>query len=333
MINYVDLHVHLGATIPGYMLWEMAHRRGLKLPTKDYWKFIKSIQVKEDMAHEEYLLDKFKLSQHIQSSPWSIEKSVYYAISSAFRKCNITTIELRFNPMLRNNAGFYDLDQIIYNAVSGMNKACFVYPVKAGIILEIDKGLGDSHLINVLVDKAIKFKDNGVVGIDASGYTPNNFSIDKFIKPFKRARIAGLGTTFHTGEYGNSNLDEMNRVVEEIIPDRIGHGIMCTQDRSLMEKLVEWDITLELCPTSNLKLKVIRNEDAMFKIIRDLYEHGVNITMNTDGPVFFDTNIENEYNYLFAAIDNMNDEAKAEYIQSRHKYSFVNCTLAKDQCA
>ena len=64
---------------------------------------------------------------------------MYEVIGGAYRKNNITTIELRFNPMKRNRGGEQDLDHIISAAIRGMDRAMLEYPVTPGLILCLDR--------------------------------------------------------------------------------------------------------------------------------------------------------------------------------------------------
>lgn len=324
-IKYADLHVHLGAAIPPHMLWEIAHDQGLKLPTKDYWEFNDSMTLHDNITHSDYLTNRFKLAQTIQSSPLAMEKSVYYAISSAFRKSNVTTIELRFNPFLRNKEGVYDLDRIILSATIGMKKACIVYPVKAGLILEMDRSVTQAEA-EILVDKAMKYKNDGIVGIDVSGYSPEGFSIDKFVSPYKCAKKAGLGLTFHTGEVTGQR--EMEEVISELCPHRIGHGLACVNDPGFLNFVKDEGIILEICPSSNLKLRIVDSTASMVNIIKTLINEDVHFLLNTDGPVYFNTNISDEYeNFLRPAGCNLPQYNKI--INVAHEYSFANI-LNKD---
>lgn len=318
LMKLSDLHVHLGATTSEHVLWEIAHEQGIKLPTKDYRKFITSMRINGSMEHDKYH-DKFKLTQMIQSSPMAIEKSVYHAISSAYRKCNITTIEIRFNPIFRNNEGFYDLDQIIYHATVGMKKACLVYPVKAGLIIEVDKTF-DKKRANILAQKAVKYKNDGVVGFDASGRSAEG--IDELVEAFAIAKKGGLGLTFHTGEIGEHSADEMYEVIKRIEPDRIGHGIKCIYDEKLLKAVVDNDIILEICPTSNLKLGAVKDIDQLHHILDILTLNRIRYCINSDGPVFFDTSVSDEYKLLYSnKIMTANEVIK--HVEESHKYSFL----------
>ena len=121
-------------------MWGIAHSQGIRLPTKDYWEFRELITVspRRGRSFDGYL-QLFHWTELIQSSPLAVERSVYEVIGGAYRKNNITTIELRFNPMKRNRGGEQDLDHIISAAIRGMDRAVLEYPVSPGLILCLDR--------------------------------------------------------------------------------------------------------------------------------------------------------------------------------------------------
>jgi len=317
-LKLTDLHCHLGASTSVNILWDLAHEQGLKLPTKDYWEFVDQIGVKGNEAHKTYL-DRFKLTQFIQSSPLAIEKSVYNAIASAFRKCNITTLELRFNPLLRNRGGDYDIDQIITSAIIGLKRACVVYPVKAGIIISTDRTFsGDQASIAAM--KAVKYKNDGIVGFDMSGHSPEDFEISDFYEAFKIAKDGGLGITIHTGE--TTGVDEMWKILENIKPDRIGHGVACVEDQGMMAFLAADDIVLELCPTSNLRLGIIKDIDHLHKVIDTLRHNKVKYCINSDGPEFLKSSVSDELGMLYEQ-KILDKNEIIELVNASHQYSFI----------
>ncbi|MEK7513373.1 MAG: adenosine deaminase, partial [Patescibacteria group bacterium] len=208
-VELTELHTHVGASVSPTMLWEMAHNQGIKLPTKDYWQFEKLITLQHKENLEDYL-KKFELTELIQSSPEAMFTAMETAVSGAFRKNNITTLELRYNPIFRNRRGERDLDHTIVFSLQGLERACLKYPVRAGVILCLDRRLS-VNLNKIIVAKAIKYKNRGVVGIDLAG--PYTGAIKaKMIKGLvSEAKAAGLGVTIHTGE--TPDVQEMWQVV------------------------------------------------------------------------------------------------------------------------
>jgi adenosine deaminase len=148
----------------------------------------------------------------------------------------------------------------------------------------------------IILQKAIKYSKQGVVGLDVAGPDRKSFSMQKHALLFQKARAAGLGVTVHTGE--TMNLKELEFVVKHIRPDRIGHGIQCVKDKDLMKEIAAAGIVLETCPSSNLHNSVVKNVSELKSIYQALLKHKVKFTINTDGPEMYRTNIHKEQEFL-----------------------------------
>ncbi len=291
-----ELHSHLGGSVDPAVMWEIAHAQGIKLPTKDYWKFVDLVTVtpRSKKSFEHYL-SLFHLTELIQSSPIAIERSVYQTIAGAYRKNNITLLELRFNPMKRNRGGEQDLDQIMMAAVRGIDRASLEYPVKTGIIVCLDRGFG-LRLNEILLEKAVAYSGRGVVGIDMAGMGSKDFSYAGYAGVFRRARREGLGLTVHAGE--DEGHDSVRQVLKYLEPDRIGHGVRATEDAGTMELLKRRRTVLEVCPTSNLHTGVVKDLTELRRIFGVLKRYGISYTLNTDGPEMLRTNLRGEIDFL-----------------------------------
>jgi len=276
-----ELHVHLGAAVTPAIMWGIAHAQGIRLPTKDYWAFRSLITARRRRSFQAYL-DLFHWTELIQSSPTAMERSVYEVIGGAYRKNNITSIELRFNPMKRNRGGEQDLDHIIAAAVRGMDRAVLEYPpVRAGLIFCLDRGFS-RELNEIIAAKAVAWRDRGVVAVDIAGPEVPGFRFADYREVFAACRRAGLGVTVHAGETGGP--EEVREAVEALDPERIGHGVKAAYDANVMAMLRERGIVLEVCPSSNLNTRVVRDLGEMRHIVRRLVDHEVSFALSTDGP-------------------------------------------------
>ncbi|MDP9270286.1 MAG: adenosine deaminase family protein [Chloroflexota bacterium] len=276
-----ELHVHLGAAVTPAIMWGIAHAQGIRLPTKDYWAFRNLITARRRRSFQAYL-DLFHWTELIQSSPTAVERSVYEVIGGAYRKNNITRLELRFNPMKRNRGGEQDLDHIIAAAVRGMDRAVLEYPqVRAGLIFCLDRGFS-RDLNEIIAAKAVAWRDRGVVAVDIAGPEVPGFRFADYRETFATCRRAGLGVTVHAGETGGP--EEVREAVEALDPERIGHGVKAAYDANVMALLRERGIVLEVCPSSNLNTRVVRDIPEMRHIIRRLVDHEVSFALSTDGP-------------------------------------------------
>jgi adenosine deaminase len=296
----VDLHIHVGGAVAPHVLWSIAHQQGFKLPVKTYFEFVELITATPDKVGglDDYLKIMHTVTEKIQSSPMAIERSIYEVIGKEYRSSRVTQIELRFNPMKRNLNSELDLDHIIHAALRGMDRATLEYNVKACLIFCLAREF--DHKTNaIIVEKAIKYRNRGVLGIDLAGHESNAIElqpgvVEAYVDLFERARQAGLKATVHTGETRGTGADGVIAVVEKLKPQRIGHGIRAAYDESAMKLLKARDVVLELCPTSNLQTKAVDGIKEFEHIVRTFWDRGVKVTINTDGPYLLTTDMRRE---------------------------------------
>ena len=118
-----------------------------------------------------------------------------------------------------------------------------------------------------------------------------------FLESFDIAREAGLCVTTHAGEWGGP--ESVRQAIFDLNVRRIGHGVQAIEDQSLVHELIDKDITLEVCPGSNVALKIYPNTRA--HPIASLRAMGVKVSVSTDDPPFFNTSMREEYYKLSEA--------------------------------
>jgi len=113
----------------------------------------------------------------------------------------------------------------------------------------------------------------------------------QFQDVFAQARAAGLHSVPHAGE--TTGPQTVWDALHALGAERIGHGTSSVQDPALVDYLVEHQIPLEVCPTSNIATRavdVLENHP-----LRQMYDAGVNVTINSDDPPMFGTTLNREY--------------------------------------
>ena len=130
----------------------------------------------------------------------------------------------------------------------------------------------------------------GLVGFGVGG-AEQGFPRSMFAEQFDRARAAGLHSVPHAGE--TTGPETIWDALTTLHAERIEHGIAAVHDQRLLAHLAEHRITLDVCPTSNVALRVVPDLDQ--HPIRELVAAGVNVTVNTDDPPMFDTDLNTEY--------------------------------------
>ena len=133
----------------------------------------------------------------------------------------------------------------------------------------------------------------GIAG-DETRFHPSDFTY-----AFDAAREAGLGLTAHAGEWGGP--ESVRAALEHLRVARIGHGVRATEDPELVAQLAETGVVLEVCPGSNIALGLY--PDWASHPIDRLRRAGVAVTVSTDDPPFFRTDMQREHDRLTQAFD------------------------------
>ncbi|MEL6236597.1 MAG: adenosine deaminase, partial [Pseudomonadota bacterium] len=119
----------------------------------------------------------------------------------------------------------------------------------------------------------------------------------EFARTFAIARDGGLPVTAHAGEFGGP--ESVAAALDHLGIRRVGHGVRAVEDADLVRRLVEEEIVLEVCPGSNLALGLYRGWPA--HPVAALDRAGVKLSLSTDDPPYFHTDLASEYAALAAA--------------------------------
>jgi adenosine deaminase len=221
--------------------------------------------------------------------------------------------------MKRNRGGEQDLDHIISAAIRGMDRAVLEYPVTPGLILCLDRAFPFA-LNEIIAEKAIAYRARGVVGVDIAGPESAAFAPAEYRRLFERCRKQGLGITVHSGESGP--VEEIAVVIEQLAPTRIGHGVKAAYDPRTMAMLRERQITLEVCPSSNLNTRVVSGWEEFRWIFDTFRRNGVRFTINTDGPEMLRSYMRDELTTL-GRLGILSLEEQEQAVEWAREASFV----------
>lgn len=121
--------------------------------------------------------------------------------------------------------------------------------------------------------------------------------IEVFQPVYDACRTAGLRLTAHVGEWGSAS--DVARAVDVLQLDAVQHGIAAASSTSVMRQLAAHGVTLNVCPTSNVKLGRVERLD--LHPIRKLFDAGVKVTVNTDDALVFGVGVSEEFLGLYRA--------------------------------
>src|SRR5437870_1747861 len=129
-----------------------------------------------------------------------------------------------------------------------------------------------------------------VVAVGLGG-AESGFPPEPFAELFAEARRRGLRSAPHAGE--DAGPASVRGALDALGAERIQHGVRAVEDPALLAELAARGIPLAVCPTSNLRLGVVASLDA--HPLRQLWEAGVRVSVNTDDPGFFGCDLVGEY--------------------------------------
>ncbi|MDP9092023.1 MAG: adenosine deaminase [Actinomycetota bacterium] len=156
---------------------------------------------------------------------------------------------------------------------------CFDIPGEAGL-----------PSAELTLEVALKLRPDGLVSFGLGG-PETGVPRAQFAPYFDQARAAGLHSVPHAGE--STGPETIWDSLTHLGAERIGHGIAAAQDERLMDHLREHQITLEVCPTSNVRTRSVASigEHPLGRLVAA----GVPVTINSDDPPMFSTTLNNEY--------------------------------------
>ncbi|MFF1769876.1 adenosine deaminase [Streptomyces sp. NPDC058249] len=136
---------------------------------------------------------------------------------------------------------------------------------------------------------------------------------------FDRAIAAGLRSVPHAGE--TTGPETVWDALNDLRAERIGHGTTSAQDPELLTHLAEHRIALEVCPTSNIATRAVRTLDE--HPIKDFVRAGVLVTINSDDPPMFGTDLNNEYAVAARLLD-LDEQGLAALARNAVEASFLD---------
>jgi adenosine deaminase len=139
-----------------------------------------------------------------------------------------------------------------------------------------------------MLDAAKGFDD--VIGVGLGG-PESPFPPEPFAELFEEGRRRGLRSLPHAGE--EAGPESIRAAIAALKAERIMHGVRAVEDDSLVQELAETGLPLAVCLHSNLRLGVVSSLDE--HPIRQLWEAGVSLSVNTDDPGYFHHDLLDEY--------------------------------------
>lgn len=292
----VLLHDHLDGGLRPATIVELADETGYReLPAEDPVELATWMRRGADRKDLVLYLETFAHTVGVMQTLDSLAR-VARECAEDLAADGIVYAEVRFAPELHRDRGLA-LDAIVEAVVGGFLEASAGLEIHVGTILTAMRTTDDARPIAEL---AARWQGRGVVGFDIAG-PEAGFAPARHLEAFEIARAAGLGITIHAGEaYGPASIRE---AVETCGADRIGHGVHIADDIAVTadgeaalgpvaREVLERQIPLELCPTSNVHSGAARSIPT--HPIGMLVDLGFAVTVNTDNRLMSGITLSDE---------------------------------------
>ncbi len=282
-IPKAELHCHLEGSIQPATLIELAGRHGIELPFEDVagaTKFYEFTSLNQ-------FLGIFALACGTLRTAADFETITVDLGADAARQ-NIPYREVFFTYAYHDRRNI-PWEEVIAGLASGRKVNRERYGVEMWFIADIDRTIDPEDGLRLVEMAHASRGEAGIIGIGLDSQEIG-YPASRHRPAYDRARDLGLRLVGHAGEdVGPESVwDALDIGVE-----RIDHGVRSIEDDRLVARLVQTQIALTVCPVSNIALKVF--PDMAAHPIKRLYDAGVKVTINSDDPPMFHTDVVNDY--------------------------------------
>jgi len=251
----VVLHEHLDGGLRPTTVLELAEESGYgRLPASDPETLADWFDQGQSGSLERYL-EAFGHTVAVMQTPEAIERVAFEAVQDLAAD-GVVYAEIRFAPSLLTERGL-SRSEVVEAALAGFVRGDAATGMTTRLIVDALRHLDDSELA---AEVAIDFAQAGVVGFDLAG-PEEGYPPDDHLVACRMIRQANLGLTLHAGEASGPN--SIWRALQRCGAHRIGHGVRIIDDCTvvdneivdvgrLAEYVVDFQVPLEVCPTSNL---------------------------------------------------------------------------------
>ncbi|MFI9006244.1 adenosine deaminase [Actinosynnema sp. NPDC053489] len=279
----VELHVHLvGSASPATVLTLARRHPELGVPTDeaDLLRFYEFT----DFGH---FIDVYAAVNDLVTTGDDVAELVLgLAAEQARRNVRYAEVTVSATSHLRAGIAPEELDEAL---TTSRARAKEEHGVELAWVFDVP-GLWDRDFGLTSARYAVDHRPPGTAGFGLGGFEADA-PRRAFREAFALARDAGLHCVPHAGE--TTGPDQVREALDELHAERIGHGINAVADDELLRRLAAEGVTLEVCPTSNVRTGAVENL-ADHPLPR-LLDAGVPVTLATDDPGMFHTDLDREY--------------------------------------
>ena len=290
-----ELHLHIEGTFEPELMFVIAKRNNFQIP----FSSVEEVKAAYQFNNLQEFLDIYYAGSNVLLTEQDFFELTWAYLTKVASQ-NVKHVEIFFDPQTHTERGveFHTVLIGIYKALEEGEKEL---GITFRLIMSYLRHISEESAFETL-RQSLPFKDliDGV-GLDSSevGNPP-----EKFQNVFKASAKEGYKLCAHGGEEGPA--EYIWSALDILKIDRLDHGNRCLEDEKLVERLVQEQMPLTLCPLSNLELKVI--QDLKTYPLKKMMEAGLLVTLNSDDPAYFGGYMNENFLETAKAIDLSKEE-------------------------
>jgi len=280
-----EIHVHLEAAITPNLCRKFAKRN--------------NVEISEDIFGNEYayawddfydFLKKYDIITSVIQTPEDYYELTYNYLKECAKE-NVIYVEAMISSTHAKLKGM-TYNSFLEGVIKGARKAEEEFGIISRYIINGIRHLGSDSVYNT-AKEVLENRHPNVVGFGLAG-DELHFPPKLFVNTFDMIKKENFSITVHAGEWDGP--EKIRDAIKLLHPTRLGHGVRAIEDSMLVDEICDLDIVLEICPTSNVATKIY----ASYKDhpVKELYDRGVKITVNSDDPPFFNATVAGEYKVM-----------------------------------
>jgi aminodeoxyfutalosine deaminase len=282
-----ELHLHLEGSIRPETAVELAARHGEQVTVQE-------VEARYQYSNFTGFIDAFKWVTSYLRDPEDYALVTRNLLDELVRQ-NVVYAEITISAgvMLRRMQNA----EANFTAICEAAESVLYRKIRAAWILDATRQFGPEAAVEV-ARWASKLHRSGVIAFGMGG-DELAFPTVNFRPAFDLARSEGLRIVCHAGEIGGP--DSVREAVDLLGAERVGHGIAVMHDAALAKSLAFGHVVLENCPSSNLATGALAKQTGKADVslkdhpLKLLLEGGSHVTLSTDDPAMFHTDLLTEY--------------------------------------
>jgi adenosine deaminase len=286
-IPFIDLHRHLDGNIRAKTILELGHHHGIKLPADNLTDLLQHVQIQGKESNLVSFLQKLDYGVSVLANLDACKRIAYENVHDAFLQ-GLDYAELRFSPYYMAMQHQLNVTDVVAAVIDGVKLGQKDFPVQINLIGILSRTFGVNACFEEL--HALLAHKTDLVAVDLAGDElgkPGNL----FIEHFALVHQASLQVTVHAGEADGAS--SIYQAINELHATRIGHGTNAIHDEKLMEYMLQHDISIESCLTSNYQTGTVT--DLGHHPVKTFLDKGLLVCLNSDDPAVQGCDIKYEY--------------------------------------